>query len=217
MTFSERFLEALHYEQWLRFYFLEDAPASEAGETAAAITVPEAAAARSRREEPQLSGILEGLRGREVSMERSRSVIFHYLAAAADMAHDGTELTQAVAKLAEDADFRRSIDLFQSWVQELADGETSVNVPPAETGDTLERAPAGDLETVRAVRGTEAAEHAPGTEPAGGAKTALLGTEAALGAGAERQPVEENADIPSFRAWETAFRVWAERQRRQGN
>ena len=84
MTFSERFLEALHYEQWLRFYFLEDAPASEAGETAAAITVPEAAAARSRREEPQLSGILEGLRGREVSMERSRSVIFHYLAAAAD-------------------------------------------------------------------------------------------------------------------------------------
>ena len=150
--FADLFLEAMRYEQWLRFYFLEDAP--QAGSLAAVIVLPEDALARTRREEPQFAELREGLLGQEVAMERSRDLMFRYLGGRTGMEPGSAAFAEALAALGSDAAFRRRLDLFQGWVQELADGDTEIGS-------------AGD----------------------GG----------------------ENA-APSFRAWEAAFRAWAEQQ-----
>ncbi len=120
--FADAFLEALRYEQWLRFSFLEEAPGG-----AAILAVPEEAARISRREEAPLARILEELQGREISMERSREAIFRLLEHRFNLTQKA--LREAAAALAKDADFRRQIDLFQGWVQEIVNAETREEKP----------------------------------------------------------------------------------------
>lgn len=126
--FADAFLEALRYEQWLRFSFLKDSPGAEG----AVLAVPEDAARLSRCEQPHLVEILEELQGREISMERSREAIFRLLKKRFGLTEEA--LGEAAAALANDVDFSRQIDFFQGWVQELADGEGQgecLNVAPS--------------------------------------------------------------------------------------
>ena len=152
-TFADHFLEAMRYEQWLRFYFLEDAP--QTGSLAAVIVLPEDALARTRREEPQFAELREGLLGQEVAMERSRDLMFRYLGGRTGLVPGSAAFAEAMTSLGDDVAFRRRLDLFQGWVQELADGDTEI---PGSAGDDGQNA------------------------------------------------------APSFRAWEAAFRAWAEQQ-----
>lgn len=126
-------LRALHYEHWLRFHFLDDPEQPEAAEDSrgdacpdAELRVPDEWVEISRREEPELFPVLESLRGRSLSMEDSRDAVFRHAARvmgrdAADPAF-GAELFELV----RDPQFRRGLDAFHGWVQELADGEQSV-------------------------------------------------------------------------------------------
>ena len=137
-SFADLFLKAMRYEHWLRFYFLKDMEDSEE-ETSpmqasperelcvesmdALLVVPAESVARSREEEPDLADILDALQGQIISMERSRDVIFDWLGERTGIRPGTPEFEAQLNHLAQDADFRRSLDFFHGWVQELANNE----------------------------------------------------------------------------------------------
>ena len=152
-SFADLFLEAMRYEHWLRFYFLEDAketgrsdgpmqstPEREMSlENMNAILVVSAeAAARSHEEEPSLADILEAMQGQPVSMEHSRDVIFAWLGERTGI-HPGTkDFERRMNTLVGDREFRRRLDAFHGWVQELANNEIDLQgnaVPPGSAAD----------------------------------------------------------------------------------
>ncbi len=131
-------LEAIRYEHWLRFYFLDPGPESgpEADADApdpagafpdAVLNVPADCAGRSRREEPHLAPLLDALQGRPLALERSRDCVFAH--AAGQSGQSAEAAGEELFRLVGDPDFRRGLDAFHSWVQALADGEATVGGP----------------------------------------------------------------------------------------
>ena len=145
-SFAELFLKAMRYEHWLRFYFLEDADSQDDSpmqssperelsveDLDAVLSVPENFVSRSRIEEPELAEILEKLQGRNVSMERSRDVILHWLGEKTGIRPGSAEFEERLNELSSDQDFRRALDFFHGWVQELANNEIDLKgnaLPP---------------------------------------------------------------------------------------
>ncbi|MCH5276697.1 MAG: hypothetical protein J1E80_02560 [Desulfovibrionaceae bacterium] len=124
-TLSDALLEALRYEHWLRFYFV-DAPegADDADDPlAASLRVPASAAEASRRAEPHLFPLLEALRGRDISMEGARDAVFRHVALRVGADPADPAFGERLFHLVSDPDFRRGLDAFHGWVQELANGE----------------------------------------------------------------------------------------------
>lgn len=150
-SFADLFLKAMHYEHWLRFYFLEDVEEPEHGPMQsspereltvesmdARLALPAEAAARSRAEEPEFAGILDALQGNIISMERSRDVIFHWLGEKTGVIPGSAEFEARMSALAGDAAFRRRLDFFHGWVQALANNEIDLRgnaLPPGAKGD----------------------------------------------------------------------------------
>ena len=151
-SFADLFLEAMRYEHWLRFYFLEDA--EDAGSDApmqasperelnmesmdALLVVPADIAARSREEEPALAEILDAMQGQKISMERSRDIIFDWLGEKTGIVPGSEAFEKQLNTLAGDADFRRCLDFFHGWVQELANNELDLKgnaLPPGAPRD----------------------------------------------------------------------------------
>lgn len=189
---ADTMLEAIRYEHWLRFYFLdvpEDGgkePGDGVGRDAAtggafAVTdgiavlrVPDAWAEASRRAEPHLYPLLEALRDREISMDGARDSVFRHVARVVGADADDPAFGEQLFQLVADPDFRRGLDAFHGWVQELANGEESVGP--------------------------------------NGTDTPIMPGET----GAPKTPKEEGAgegeETPSFAAWQAAFQAWAARQ-----
>ena len=150
-SFADLFLKAMHYEHWLRFYFLEDVEEPENGpmqssperELAvesmdAKLAVPAESAARSREEEPALADILDAMQGGLVSMEHSRDVIFRWLGEKTGVRPGSAEFEACMSALAGDASFRRRLDCFHGWVQALANNEIDLQgnaLPPGAPRD----------------------------------------------------------------------------------
>lgn len=116
-------LEAIRYEHWLRFYFLELPDDEEA--LTAVLRVPAAAAEASRRAEPHLFPLLEAMQGREVSLDGARDAVFRFVAGCAHADADDPAFGEGLFQLIGDPDFRRGLDAFHGWVQELANGEAA--------------------------------------------------------------------------------------------
>lgn len=150
-SFADLFLKAMRYEHWLRFYFLEDdgepddAPMQSSPEREltvesldALLIVPAEAAARSRDEEPELAEMLDVLQGQNVSMERSRDVIFNWLGEKTGIRPGSVEFEERLNELSSNQDFRRTLDFFHGWVQELANNELDLKgnaLPPGAPRD----------------------------------------------------------------------------------
>ena len=149
-SFADLFLEAMRYEHWLRFYFLKDVEEPEAPMQASAereiavesmdalLAVPAEAAARSHEEEPELAEILDALEGQLISMERSRDVNFDWLGERTGIRPGTAEFDAKLGALAGDETFRRSLDFFHGWVQELANNEIDLQgnaLPPGAPRD----------------------------------------------------------------------------------
>ena len=146
-SFSDLFLEAMRYEHWLRFYFLTDeqqdcaaVPPQSSPERelsiekgSAILSVPKEAAERSRREEPALAEMLDALQNTPISMEHSRDIIFTWLGRKTGIAPGSAEFENRMNALAANESFRRSLDNFHGWVQELANNELDLKgnaLPP---------------------------------------------------------------------------------------
>ncbi len=125
-AFTTLFLHGLRYEQWLRFFFMEDD-----GEDGARISVSGEAVQRSLSEEPEMKPMLDMLNGREVSLENSRNALFAWLKMQTAASGDGFDVN--MGKISADAVCKRQMDLFSGWVQALADGDAALpcgeNIP----------------------------------------------------------------------------------------
>lgn len=147
-SFATIFLEAMRYEHWLRFYFADDAPADAGGQNLApsddegaqdaVIAVPEDFSAVSRNEDPELVEILDALQGQLITMERSRDAVFACLGHRTGMAPGSESFNAQLTTLSADMAFRRELDWFHGWVQELANNEIDLKgnaLPPGAPRD----------------------------------------------------------------------------------
>ena len=139
-SFAEIFLEALRYEHWLRFYFAADAPLGEGEQPQAAeegsdavIDVPTDYQDGARTEDLELVDILDALQGKAISMERSRDAVFACLGRRVGLEPGSDAFNEQLAALSGDMAFRRELDWFNAWVQELANNEIDLKgnaLPP---------------------------------------------------------------------------------------
>jgi hypothetical protein len=146
-SFAEAFLLAMRYEHWLRFYFLADdssttdttpmqsSPQKElaVGNADARIIVSQEKREISYKEEPYLFPILEAMTKYPVSMEHSRDIIFAWLGSTTGIQPGSSEFEAQMNAMTGDENFRRCMDGFHGWVQELANNELDLQgnaLPP---------------------------------------------------------------------------------------
>ena len=138
-SFAEIFLEAMHYEHWLRFYFADD-PEGMLDEDSndAVIRVPAEFMERSRTEDAELVDILDALQEKLITMEASRDAVFANLGHRSGFAPGSEAFDEQLVALSADMGFRRSLDWFNAWVQELANNEIDIKgnaLPPGAPRD----------------------------------------------------------------------------------
>ena len=110
-------LEAVMFENWLRFYFISekpDAPTGRDGQPALFVAVPTKAMERISEMFPRLLPMAEELNGQEVSFESSRRAVCNFV-----LAHvDGQVIVRdSAAMIFESATFQVQMQLFNTWVQ----------------------------------------------------------------------------------------------------
>ena len=118
----EQALEAVMFESWLRFYFIEELPADADGkkpdaadaEDRLAIRVPEKGMARIRELYPNLLPLAESMNGHEVDFETSRRAVCTFV-----LGHlDGKTMPRDMASVVfASATFQIELQLFHTWLQ----------------------------------------------------------------------------------------------------
>ena len=138
-SFAEIFLEAMRYEHWLRFYFADDPEGSQDEDSNdAVIRVPAEFMERSRAEDAELVDILDALQEKLITMEASRDAVFANLGRRSGVAPGSEAFDEQLVSLSADMGFRRSLDWFNAWVQELANNEIDLQgnaLPPGAPRD----------------------------------------------------------------------------------
>ena len=117
----EQALEAVMFESWLRFYFIEELPPTGDAEAKApeaeerlAIKVPEKGMARIAELYPNLLPLAESMNGHEVDFETSRRAVCTFV-----LGHlDGKTMPRDMASVVfESATFQTGLQLFHAWLQ----------------------------------------------------------------------------------------------------
>lgn len=104
----EKTLEAIMFEHWLRFYFLE-----ESGKDME-FRLPEEIIARIQELYPDLAPIAESLNGRSVDLDTSRRVILGHIFTNLDKDALPSEYGRQIL---ESGDFQKRLELFHIWEQ----------------------------------------------------------------------------------------------------
>lgn len=106
-------LEAVMFENWLRFYFITEKPAP-GNEDKLFIAVPEQGMRRIAELHAHLLPLAESLNGREIDFETSRSAVCTYVMTEVD----GKRVPRNMSDAAFDSDaFQMETQLFNTWVQ----------------------------------------------------------------------------------------------------
>ena len=110
-------LEAVMFENWLRFYFISekpDAPAGRDGQPALYMAVPVKGLERISELYPHLLPMAEEMNGKEVDFEASRRAVCNFV-----LEHvDGHNMPRdTAAMIFESATFQVQMQLFNAWVQ----------------------------------------------------------------------------------------------------
>ncbi|MBD5538853.1 MAG: hypothetical protein HDQ94_02500 [Desulfovibrio sp.] len=121
----EQALEAVMFESWLRFYFIEEVPPEAAkaegapteatdGAERLVIRVPEKGMARIGELYPNLLPLAEGMNGHEVDFETSRRAVCTFV-----LGHlDGKTMPRDMAAVVfGSAAFQIGLQLFHTWLQ----------------------------------------------------------------------------------------------------
>lgn len=110
-------LEAVMFENWLRFYFISekpDAPAGPDGEPPLFLAVPHKGMERIRELYPHLLPLAEDMNGREANFENSRRAVCTFVLDSLD----GKSMPKDMAAtIFESATFQIQMQLFNAWVQ----------------------------------------------------------------------------------------------------
>ena len=121
----EQALEAVMFENWLRFYFIEELPPEPGAPAGAAdagsperlcIRVPEKGMARIKELYPSLLPLAESMNGHEVDFETSRRAVCTFV-----LGHlDGKTMPRDMAAVVfASATFQIGLQLFHTWLQLL--------------------------------------------------------------------------------------------------
>ena len=108
-------LEAVMFENWLRFYFIAERPSDNGeDEPALLISVPDKGMKRIAEQASHLLPLAQAMNGREVTFEISRRAVCEYV-----LHHvEGKRLpTNQAAIVFESALFQVELQLFNTWVQ----------------------------------------------------------------------------------------------------
>ena len=110
-------LEAVMFENWLRFYFITekpDAPKTTDGQTALFLAVPVKGMERISELYPHLLPMAEDVNGKEVDFETSRRAVCNFV-----LEHvDGKEMPRdAAGMIFESSTFQIQMQMFNTWVQ----------------------------------------------------------------------------------------------------
>ena len=120
----QHILEAVMFENWLRFYFLTAKPAEAAAPPPAPplaeeeeklfIAVPEAGMQRIKEHYTHLLPLAEILNGQEITFETSRSAVCTYVVTEVDGKRVPRNMSDTVL---DSATFQVEMQLFNTWVQ----------------------------------------------------------------------------------------------------
>lgn len=106
-------LKILIFENWLRFYFLED-ESGAAGEELLFIRIPEKAMAKIRNLYPEYAPLAEKLDGRPIDFESSRQAVLSHVLEYLD----GLKLPRGEAQMVLNSQaFHIQNQLFSIWIQ----------------------------------------------------------------------------------------------------
>lgn len=104
-------LEAVMFENWLRFYFITETPSRE---DALFISVPEQAMARIGELYPHLLPLAENINGKEIDFETSRSAICTFVVTEVDGKRIPRNMSDTVF---DSSTFQVELQMFNTWVQ----------------------------------------------------------------------------------------------------
>lgn len=113
----QQVLEAVMFENWLRFYFITeqlDAPKDENGEEPLYIAIPDQGMKRIVELYPHLAPLAGSLQGKQVTFEESQRAICTYLA---ENVEGKTVTTQMANLVLNSQSFATELQLFNTWVQ----------------------------------------------------------------------------------------------------
>ncbi|MBQ9406421.1 MAG: hypothetical protein IJU37_06770 [Desulfovibrio sp.] len=110
-------LEAVMFENWLRFYFISekpDAPADKDGQKPLFVAVPDKGMQRIKELYPHLLPLAEEVNGKEITFEISRAAVCNFV-----LLHlDGKIMERNTAAMIFDSTlFQVHMQLFHTWVQ----------------------------------------------------------------------------------------------------
>lgn len=113
---AERILEAVMFESWLRFSFLEEVPGEGPDDAPRLlIRLDEAARQRLAERESHLLPLARLVDGREASFENSREAVCRFVLEELE----GKSIAQGTAAAVLDSpDFQFRLQLFNNWLQE---------------------------------------------------------------------------------------------------
>lgn len=110
----EYILEAVMFENWLRFYFIVETPGVSEGEEVLCISVPEQGMERIREQYAHLLPMAEDLNGKEITFDSSRNAICTFVVTEVD----GKRIRRNMSDMVFDsATFQMEMQLFNAWVQ----------------------------------------------------------------------------------------------------
>lgn len=110
----QHIMEAVMFENWLRFYFITEKPGASEAEGALFIAVPEQGMTRMEELYPHLLPLAQSLNGKEIDFETSRSALCTYVVSEVD----GKRVPRNMSDLVFDSStFQTELQLFNSWVQ----------------------------------------------------------------------------------------------------
>lgn len=107
-------LEALMFENWLRFYFLQEEKRPGADEPVLRVIIPEPAMQRIRDRFTAYVPMAERMNGREATLELSRDAVCDFIRTT----YEGTLIPRgSVASYFDSHAFQVGMQLFNVWVQ----------------------------------------------------------------------------------------------------
>ncbi len=121
-------LEAICFEHWARFHFLEEVEGSEAENENIVVHLPEIMIKNCEEDVPHLLPLLNKIQNNKISLEHSRDYIFDFLLQ--DIETDPEEFVKEINKMVNNTEFSRFLDVFNTFVQEEAEAtlQTPENV-----------------------------------------------------------------------------------------
>ncbi|MDO5536113.1 MAG: hypothetical protein Q4F72_01080 [Desulfovibrionaceae bacterium] len=109
-----RMMDAIIFENWIRFYFLGEEEVEGAEEPLLMVAIPEKAMEQIQQRYGSLHDMALALNGREASLDSSRSAIVNFIR----QELEGTLIpVGTVASYFDTRAFQNNLNLFNAWIQ----------------------------------------------------------------------------------------------------